>query len=86
MSVQNLALTVGNLAFAVALLRAVFASEKPPLFTSALTAFWLAVFAFVYGTQHFYSAASATGLLSMLWFILAVQVILRDFDSVPGDQ
>jgi hypothetical protein len=64
---------VGSLFFAAALLPSVFGPDKPALWTSITTGFWLVVFAVTYMTLDLNFAAASTALSGALWLTLAAQ-------------
>lgn len=76
---QDLVFTLGSLFFIVALVHSVRSEDKPPVGTSVITGFWLGVFSAVYATLGLPLAATTSAISAVLWGVLAVQKINRDF-------
>jgi hypothetical protein len=70
---QDYVLTIGSIVFAVALIPAIVAKEKPPLSTSVPTFFFLYLFSFVYLTLHLWLSTVTTLITGSMWLILAIQ-------------
>ena len=70
-------LSIGQFVFALALLPSVFSKDKPALSTSLTTGIVLAIFAFTYSTLKLWSAAAFAALVGVIWFILAVQKMVK---------
>jgi hypothetical protein len=70
---QDFVFTLGSLFFIVGLIPAIRSADKPPVKTSIITGFWLAVFAVVYTTLDLYLSASITAVTSACWWTLAIQ-------------
>src|SRR3954465_1588288 len=77
MSWQDWVIGVGQFLFALALVPAIRASEKPPLSTCALTAALLMAFCAAYASLGLWLAASSVALFSGMWTALARQSYLR---------
>lgn len=75
---QDLVFTAGTIVFAAALLPSLFGKNKPELSTSLTTGSVSAVFAFTYFSLHLVFSSILTGVNSLFWFILAVQVYIRN--------
>lgn len=74
---QDLVLGAGQLAFAVALIPALRAAEKPPLGTSVSTALLMVVFAGAYLSLGLVSGAGMALVMAALWGALAWQRAMR---------
>lgn len=70
---QDWVFSIGTWVFAIALIPTIKSKEKPPLSTSAPTAFFLALFAFTYFTLSLYLSAVSSLSTATAWFILALQ-------------
>lgn len=70
---QDVVLTLGSFAFIVALIPTVLSDDKPPAVTSVTTATVLIVFTAVYATLGLYLSTISSGVLSILWWAVAVQ-------------
>lgn len=76
MSLNDFILTAGAVFFIFALVKMVLATEKPPVFSSLTTGFWLGCFALiVYRSEHLWFAMVTTGLSAALWFVLCAQKV-----------
>ncbi len=74
---QDLVLMIGGFGFFMALLPSVFGKRKPECLSSLITGSILLIFSIVYGTLGLWLAFTATLLVSITWFILAIQVLRR---------
>lgn len=72
---QDIVLMVGGFGFAVALVPALRAKEKPPKRTSGVTGGILLVFAITYGTLGLWLAFSATLITATAWLWLLAQKV-----------
>ena len=79
---QDIILSVGQFIFIIALLPSVFSKDKPALATSIITSATLIVFAFTYATLSLTSAAISGVIVSLLWFILAIQKYKQQKDLI----
>jgi hypothetical protein len=69
---------LGGFIFAVALLPALTSKDKPPILTSLTTGVVLLIYSIAYSTLELWLACTATAITSIVWFILFIQVIIRD--------
>jgi hypothetical protein len=74
---QDIAITIGTVVFIVALIPSILGKDKPAVPTSMMTGTVLVVFTIVYISLALWFAAVTTGITAILWYILAIQVILR---------
>ena len=74
---QDYVLTAGAWIFIIALIPAIRGKEKPPASTSIITGSILAVYALVYATMGLWISVVSTSALSISWFALAVQKMMR---------
>ncbi len=70
---QDVVISIGQWIFVVALLPSVFGKDKPALSTSLITGAVLAAFAVTFATLLFWNSAISAAILSLTWFVLAVQ-------------
>ena len=70
---QDWLISVGTWVILLALLPSIFSKDKPALKTSLLTGTVLAFFAFAYATLNLWTSTISTALISIAWFVLAVQ-------------
>ncbi|OGE36423.1 hypothetical protein A3A14_00050 [Candidatus Daviesbacteria bacterium RIFCSPLOWO2_01_FULL_43_38] len=70
---QDLILSSGTVVLILALLPSVLSKDKPAIPTSIVTGIVMSIFAFVYASLTLWFTAGAVSLISLLWFILAVQ-------------
>ena len=70
---QDIVLSIGAWLFIIALIPSIKGKDKPPVSTSILTGSVLAVFALTYATLELWLSVLSTGVLSLAWFLLAVQ-------------
>jgi len=70
---QDWVFSVGTWVFAIALVPAIRAKEKPPLKTSIPTAFFLYLFAVTYFTLSLRLSAFSSFLTATAWSVLALQ-------------
>jgi uncharacterized membrane protein len=70
---QDYIFTIGSLFFIVGLIPALRSVDKPPVKTSLITGFWLAVFALTYISLGLYLSMVVTAITSFCWFTLAWQ-------------
>ena len=75
---QDIALAVGSLTLAVALIPSVLGKDKPALWTSAVTGTVLVVFTATYASLSLWYATFTTALAAALWIVLAVQKISQN--------
>lgn len=68
----------GSVVFILALLPTLLGSAKPPVTTSVLTGSVLAVFAVVYSTLGFWFSVVTGAILSLCWFVVAIQAWKSD--------
>lgn len=73
MTWQDVVITLGSLAFILALLPAIIKGPRPPKSTSALTGAWLLLYAGTYATMGLLWSSVTVGVLGALWFILFYQ-------------
>lgn len=73
MAWQDIVFSIGAWIFVIALLPSVFGKDKPALSSSLITGSVLAVFAFTYVSLSLWIAALSTSMVSLTWFVLAVQ-------------
>ena len=73
MKIQDVIFAVGSIVFNVALWPSIRSVNKPALFTSVTTSFWLFVFAVTYTTLGLTLAAATTFVGAIEWGILALQ-------------
>lgn len=78
---QDIILSIGSLAFSIALIPTIRAYEKPAISTSLMTAFFLGTFVVVDMTLNLPFAAVTNVLAVILWTVLAVQVLRRNSGS-----
>ena len=74
---QDVVLSVGQLVFAVALVPAIRAKEKPPLITSVMSGLVLATFAVAFATLGLWFSAATVAVVSVLWLVVAYQTLRR---------
>ncbi len=74
---QDYVLTAGAWIFIIALIPAIRGKEKPPVSTSIITGSILVVYALVYATLGLWISVVSTSALSISWFALAVQKMMR---------
>lgn len=70
---QDIVLTIGQIIFIIALIPAITHKHKPHFLTGILNAIVLVTFAIVYVTLSLWFAAITTGIVAVLWFVLALQ-------------
>lgn len=70
---QDIVLTIGQIIFIIALIPAITHKHKPPFSTGILNAIVLVTFAIVYITLSLWFASVTTGIVAVLWFVLALQ-------------
>ena len=70
---QDIILSIGSWLFIIALIPSILGKNKPPISTSVLTGSVLAVFSLTYATLELWLSVASTALLSLAWFLLAVQ-------------
>jgi predicted membrane protein len=73
MIVVDVLFAVGGFMFAAALIPSVRSTDKPALWTSLMTGFWLTVFVCCYISLGLWLAAVSTALSALMWWTLAVQ-------------
>lgn len=73
MAWQDIIIAAGQWVFLLALLPSIFGKDKPALATSIATSGVLAVLAFTYSTLSLWVSTISGILVSVAWFILAVQ-------------
>ena len=78
MTWQDWILSIGGLLFWIALIPTIRGREKPPIFTSALTAAVLTVFLVPYVSLHLWLTSISGTLSAACWWILMAQVMLRN--------
>ena len=71
---QDVVLMSGGFGFFVALLPSVFGKHKPERLSSIITGSILLAYGIVYATLDLWLAFTSTILVSIMWFILAIQV------------
>lgn len=76
MNWQDLVLTIGQIVLTIALLPSVFSKDKPALKSSLIYGTVLIGFTLTYLSLSLYLTAASTGLISILWFVLAIQKYL----------
>ena len=76
MAWQDIVLSVGQWVFIIALLPSVFGKDKPAFSSSVITGGVLGVFALTFATLSLWVSAFSTTLVSITWFVLAVQKYL----------
>jgi hypothetical protein len=74
---QDVAITIGTVIFVIALVPSILSKDKPAVPTSMMTGSVLVVFTVVYISLALWFSAIATGVTAILWYILALQVLLR---------
>lgn len=74
---QDVALTVANLSFSIALLPSVFSEHKPALATSLMTTAGLIVIAVSFVTLSLWLSTAIVILNALIWLTLAFQVIFQ---------
>lgn len=74
---QDFVIACGSIIFDLALLRMLFAPEKPPLSSSILTGGTLLVFAVTYATLGLWFAFATTVAGGAFWLLLAWQRYLQ---------
>ena len=74
---QDVVLSVGQLIFAVAMIPAIRAKEKPPLITSSMFGLVLATFAVAFSTLSLWFSAVTVAVVSGLWLVIAYQTLQR---------
>ena len=72
MSLPELVLAGGSIAFGLALVPAILRREGPPRLTSIATGLGLLAYAIAYVALGLYLAATGSGLLGLEWIWLAV--------------
>ena len=70
---QDVILMVGGFGFALALIPAVRAKNKPPRLTCLATGCLLLAFVVCYATLGLWLAAQSGALTALLWFVLLLQ-------------
>jgi len=76
MAWQDIVFSIGAWIFVIALLPSVFGKDKPALLSSLITGSVLAIFAFTYVSLSLGMAALSTSMVSLTWFVLAIQKIM----------
>jgi MFS family permease len=71
--IENLAFGIGSICFTLALVPAVLKRQPPPLFSCALTGFWLWVFCACYVGLGFAFSAITGACTAVMWTILGFQ-------------
>ncbi len=84
MSWQDIALTIANLSFAIALLPSVFSKDKPAVATSLLTVAGLTVTAVTFASLSLWFSMTVVLITAMIWLTLAFQVMLRRHPKLKG--
>ena len=79
---QDIILSIGQIVFIIALLPSVFSKDKPALATSVITGITLMIFAFTYATLSLTNAAISAVIVSLLWFVLAIQKYKQQKDLI----
>jgi hypothetical protein len=74
---QDVAITAGTIVLLIALLPSVLSKNKPAVSTSLMTGTVLVVFTVVYISLGLWFSAITTGITSILWYVLAMQMLLR---------
>jgi hypothetical protein len=74
---QDVAITAGTIVLLIALLPSVLSKNKPAVSTSLMTGTVLVVFTVVYISLGLWFSAITTGITSILWYVLAIQMLLR---------
>ena len=77
MTWQDYVLAAGSWIFLIALIPAIRGKEKPPVSTSIVTGTVLAVYALVYATLGLWISVVSTSFMSLAWFTLAVQKMMK---------
>ncbi len=75
---QDWIIGIGNFVFFVALIPTIRAYEKPAVSTSAMTASVMTTFVICFVTLHLWLSFVAGALSASCWWILMVQVIIRN--------
>lgn len=70
---QDAIFTTGTVLFGLALIPTIYASAKPDLWTSALTAAVLAMFTVAHFTLTLWFASAASAILAVEWSVLGYQ-------------
>ena len=70
---QDLVLMIGGFGFFIALLPSVFGERKPERLSSIIAGSILLTFGIVFATLDLWLAFTSTILVSITWFILAIQ-------------
>lgn len=78
MTWQDAVLTFGQVLFAVVLLPALRAAEKPPLSTSLATGITLLIFSATYASLSLWYSSACAFVLGLLWLALAAQRFQRE--------
>jgi len=76
MAWQDVVFSIGQWIFIIALLPSVFGKDKPAFSSSVITGSVLGVFALTFATLSLWVSAFSTTLVSITWFVLAVQKYL----------
>jgi hypothetical protein len=74
---QDWVLTIGSFVFIIALIPSLMSKDKPALFTSLLTGFFLCLYTGVYASLNLRSSTISTGILALAWLMLGVQKFLQ---------
>lgn len=77
---QDIAISIGQLVLAAALVPSILSKDKPSLWTSITCGVVLALFAFTYLTIALWYAAVTTFISALLWILLAAQKLLQTKD------
>lgn len=73
---QDFVFSIGSIVFCIALMPTILGKAKPPLLTAAPIALVLFIFALTYASLNLWFASTTTLLTSVLWTIVATQVVL----------
>lgn len=70
---QDIVIAVGSVCFSIALLPMLRqVADRPPVFTAALTAFWLYVYVLAFGTLGLWYSAITGGVNAVLWTTIGI--------------
>jgi hypothetical protein len=71
---QDIVLSIGQWVFIIALIPTLLSKkDKPPVSSSILTGFFLAVYTSVYASYHLWTALVSDSILALVWFTIAYQ-------------